>query len=148
MGSTLRTLVTAVCDVPSFSGLDFTTLWDAAQIVVLISRTRRCSDMYFVGAPDDVIDQLLLALTKTSKYIPHIRTLQAKLCGRSESIPVLASPPIFRPCDFILHKTPAVYLLVSTRFPGYMYIGETVNIRKRLNDHNSGGGTGFTNNSS
>lgn len=147
MGSTFGTLVTAVCSVPSFSDLDFTT-WEAAQIVVLISRTRRCSDIYFVGEPDNVVDQMLAVLAKTSKYMPHIRSLQNKLCledpGRT---PMYSSPPIFRPCDFVLHRSPAVYLLVSTKYPGYMYIGETANIRKRLNDHNSGRGTGFTNNS-
>ena len=39
-----------------------------------------------------------------------------------------------------------MYLLVSTKHIGYMYIGETENVRKRLGEHNSGLGSRFTNN--
>ena len=78
----------------------------------------------------------------------HIRRVTQTLChtGVDGETEFLARPPIFRPYDIVVERVPAVYLLVSTRNSGYMYIGETKDIRKRLNDHNSGRGSAFTNN--
>ena len=80
----------------------------------------------------------------------HITSMTHRLCNRADDAendtPVVSAPPIFRPCDIVLERKPAVYLLISTRCYGYMYIGETKDIRKRLNDHNSGRGSLFTNN--
>lgn len=146
MGSTFGTLVTAVTSLSSHSDLNF-SLWEAAQVVVLISRTRECSDVYFVGQPDDVANHLLAVLENVSKFTPHIRSLQAKLCGQSCDTPIFDKPPVFSPRDVVIQRVPAVYLLVSTRQYGYMYIGETMDMKKRLNDHNCGQGSAFTNNS-
>ena len=85
-------------------------------------------------------------MTKTSRYLPHITHITNQLCANENITPVFDPTPIFRPCDFILYKQAAVYLLISTKCYGYMYIGQTKDIRKRLNDHNSGRGSKETNN--
>ena len=144
-GSTFGKLVTAVTNTPSMPDLNF-TLWEAAQVIVLTSRTRHCNGMYFIGNPDEIVDQLCSVLGQTSRYLRHIQALSQRLCGNQESSMIIPPPPIFRPCDIVLQQVPAVYLLVSTRHIGYMYIGQTHNIRKRLNQHNSGQGSKFTNN--
>jgi predicted GIY-YIG superfamily endonuclease len=144
-GATFSKLVTAVTNLPG-SDLNF-TLWEAAQVIVLISRTRRCSDIYFVGDEHEVANRLVETLCETGRYLRHIQALTKRLCGELDATPVLERPPIFRPCDMVLDRELAVYLLVSTKHAGFMYIGETEDIRKRLNDHNSGNGSKFTNNS-
>jgi predicted GIY-YIG superfamily endonuclease len=144
MGCTLGKLVTAVTNNPSYPKLDF-TLWEAAQVVVLISRTRTCADMYFIGEPEAVAKALLSALKTTNRFLPHIRALLSNLCNEHEETAIINPPPIFRPCDIVLPKVSGVYLLVSTVDPNYMYIGETDNIRKRLDQHNAGEGTRYTN---
>lgn len=144
-GATLAKMVTAITNTSAHPNLDF-SLWEAAQVVVLISRTRSCSDIYFIGKPDEVAEQLLSVLNETNKHMSFIQSLTQRLCGDPLSITAIPRPPIFRPCDIILEAVPAVYLLVSTRNVGYMYIGQTDNIRKRLNQHNSGHGSKFTNN--
>jgi len=144
-GATFGKLATAVTSLSAHPDLNF-TLWEAAQVVVLISRTRGCSDMYFVGSPEEVVEQLLAVLCATGRYLKHIQALTQRLCGEMDQTPVLHRPPIFRPCDIVLDRVPAVYLLVSTRDIRCMYIGETENIRKRLNQHNSGQGSKYTNN--
>ncbi|CAJ1966419.1 unnamed protein product [Cylindrotheca closterium] len=144
-GATFGKLVTAVCNIALYSDLNF-ALWDAAQVVVLLSRTRHCSDVFFVGRPDEVVAHLLSVLEMTSKYMAHITSITQRLCSRDNASSIIPGSPLFRPCDIILDCIPAVYLLVSTRSYGYLYIGETVDVRRRLNDHNSGQGSGFTNN--
>lgn len=138
MGSTLTTLVTAVTN--DFSersqNMDY-TLWEAAQIVVLLSRTRKCSDIYFVGKPKSISAELLRVLRISNRFLPHIRQLLMQLCDEVNDTPLIQVPLVFRPCDTILPKTAAVYLLVSTVDVSYLYIGETNDIRKRLNMHNS-----------
>jgi predicted GIY-YIG superfamily endonuclease len=144
MGCTLGKLVTAVTNNPSYPKLDF-TLWEAAQVVVLISRTRACVDIYFIGEPGAVAEALLSALKTTNRFLPHIRALLSNLCNEHNETPIINPPPIFRPCDIVLPKVSGVYLLVSTVDTNYMYIGETDNIRKRLDQHNAGSGTRYTN---
>ena len=146
MGSTYGTLVTAVSPVRAHRDLDF-ALWETAQVVVLVSRTRLCSDIYFVGKPDEVVNHLLSVLDNQTRYLPHIKALTLSLCqSTTATTPLIIPPPVFRPCDVVVDKIPAVYLLVSTKHLGYMYIGETMDVRKRLNEHNSGDGSKFTNN--
>ena len=144
-GATFGKLVTCVSNISTYADLNF-SLWEAAQVVVLLSRTRFCCDLYFVGRPDEVVDHLLSILEIQSHHIAHITSITHRLCSKTNKTPILPRPPIFRPCDIVLDKIPVVYLLVSTRKYGYMYIGEAKDIRRRLNNHNSGKGSKFTNN--
>ena len=144
-GATFGKLITAVTNISAHGDMNF-SLWEAAQVVVLTSRTRMCKDLYFVGDPDEVVQHLLSVLELTSQKLSFIKSMTHRLCSRDDGSTVIDRPPIFRPCDFVLDRIPGVYLLVSTKCYGYMYIGETSNLRKRLDDHNSGRGSNFTNN--
>lgn len=143
MGCTLSKIVTAVTNDPSSCGLDY-TLWEAAQAVVLLSRTTQCKDMYFVGKPNAVAKALLNALKTNNRYVPHTRQMLSNLCNEAQQTVITVPSTAFRPRDFVLPKTSAVYLLVSTVDTSYMYIGETHDIRKRLNEHNSTRGSEMT----
>ena len=53
----------------------------------------------------------------------------------------------FLPFNIEIPRHPAgfVYMLVSRSVPNCVYIGETINLRRRLREHNSGLGASFTN---
>ena len=54
------------------------------------------------------------------------------------------NPPL--PFSFPQPDLGFVYMLVSTTYRTYAYVGETGNINRRLRQHNSGHGSNFTNN--
>lgn len=144
MGSTLSSVVTQVTN--DDDGYDY-TLWEAAQVVVLLSRTRRARDIYFVGDPLKVAEHLLQVLRTTNRFLPYIRQLLQKLTGEgSNDASIVQNPCMYRPCDAQLPtgNIGVVYQLVSTRDTNMMYIGETNNIRRRLTQHNSGDGSCIT----
>ena len=147
MGSTLPALVTCITTSPSDPELNY-TLWQAAQVVVLLSRTKACKDIYFVGNRNVVPNELLRVLKVPDPFLPHIRDLVSKLCDQNGETPILPSGLTYRPCDIVLPETSAVYALVSTNACEYYYIGETKDIRNRLQQHNTGNGTKYTNNPS
>lgn len=139
MGSTLSSVVTQVTNKDD--GYDY-NLWEAAQVVVLLSRTRKAKDIYFVGDPSEVSEHLLQVLQRTNRFLPYIRQLLSQLTSENDSLPILQNPCMFRPCDAQLppENHGVVYELISTRDINVMYIGETKNIRHRLTQHNSGDG--------
>jgi predicted GIY-YIG superfamily endonuclease len=149
MGSTLSSVITALVPIPNYNlngrVLDF-SLWEAAQVVVLLSRTREARNIYFVGNREATINHLILVLQKTHRFLPCISQLLADLCNEGHVTPIYSHPSQFRPCDASIASIPGVYLLVSTRDTSYSYIGETNSITKRLTQHNSGQGPSATNN--
>jgi hypothetical protein len=60
-------------------------LWEAAQVVVALSRTKTANSMYFVGDPDTVTDILWDALLKRDKFSEYTEYLLGKLCGDDNS---------------------------------------------------------------
>lgn len=151
MGCTLSTIVTAVVPSSQDSTLKF-ELWQAGQVVVLLSRTGHCKDIIFVGDPRSTVRHLLQILKKRSRYVTQMRILTSRLCHNS--MPTLSpgrpsqtdaitvdNPVIFRPCDAVIVNTAAVYLLISLRDTHYTYIGQTKTLRKRLKEHNQGIGS-------
>jgi predicted GIY-YIG superfamily endonuclease len=146
MGCTLSSIVTTVIGDPTFpetNNLDF-KLWEAALVVVLLSRTRFAKQEYFVGDPEKTISHLLEVLQKPNPRLPTIKALLSRLCEESTQMPVLQHPSIYRPQDATIGNTPCVYLLVSTAQPDYIYIGSTINLAMRLYQHNSGQGSQTT----
>ena len=139
MGSTLASIVTCLV---STEGMRYKfSLWEQALIVVLLSRTRKAKDMYFVGDKNKTIDHIIEVLTGSqNRYIRYISALLDKLCGETEEIPVISQPTMFRPKDAVINPVPAVYLLISTQDFHMFYIGETTNLVKRIQDHNTGNG--------
>ncbi len=54
-----------------------------------------------------------------------------------DRIGILPQPTRFRPMDSTLPRSPGVYLIVSTKKPHFEYIGETNNVARRIEQHNS-----------
>jgi hypothetical protein len=137
MGSTLPTIVTAVVAV---TGMPYNfSLWEAAIVVVLLSRTRYANQIVFVGDKRETVAHLIKILTsKQHRFVRYITQLLEKLCGERTDIQILRQPTAFRPKDTIMTSVPGVYLIVSTKHPKFSYIGETTSLTERLQKHNSG----------
>jgi predicted GIY-YIG superfamily endonuclease len=151
MGQTLDALVTRVTEGTGREKKDKKyALWLREQIVVLLSRTRRCQNMYFVGDPkatSKALADLLLIKTQYSEYICKLVDL---LCVNKEGEQssyqfsvIDQSVHSFRPIDIPLPSvgTGCVYLLLSLQDKVTTYIGQTHGLAKRLNEHNSGIGS-------
>ncbi len=151
MGSTLSAIVTAVVSPPG-SPYDY-SLWEAAQLVVLLSRTEYAVFMTFVGDMETTIQHILEVLEKPHRFLGQIHSLLQFLFSET-SVPgtqtshsqpsVITESTIYRPCDAVVGDTACVYVLVSTRDTNYCYIGQTDNMGLRLSDHNSGNGASGT----
>ena len=119
MGSTLPAIVTAVTALSDMP-YDF-TLWEAALVVVLLSRTRKARQMFVVGDKRATVRHLLDVLKGNQhRFLRYITGLLEKLCGeRSEVPPIIRQPTAFRAKDTILTSVPGVYLIISTRQPEF-----------------------------
>jgi predicted GIY-YIG superfamily endonuclease len=137
MGSTLSAIVSAVISLTNMP-YNF-SLWEAAQIVVLLSRTRTADAIFFIGDREATIKHLIDVLSgQQYRYLRFISSLLDKLCGESmDRIEILPQPTRFRPMDSTLPRNPGVYLIVSTKKPHFEYIGETNNVARRIEQHNS-----------
>lgn len=148
MGSTLSAIVTALIPPPG-SRLNF-SLWEKAQIVVLVSRTELAKRIFFVGDREATIRHILEVLEKPHRFLAQIHNLLQHLFRETQQTTGLpgrhhlTEQTIYRPCDAVVCQTPIVYLLVSTRNTNYTYIGQTENMRIRLIQHNSGTGAAGT----
>jgi predicted GIY-YIG superfamily endonuclease len=78
------------------------------------------------------------------RFLRYIMDLLDKLCEEQTSVPIIHQPTVFRPKDTIMTSVPGIYLLISTKVPQFLYIGETSSLTKRLQIHNSGGGPAAT----
>ena len=145
MGSTVSTLVLHVGSSKDKG------LWEKAQVVVSLSRTKTSNDVYFIGDSNTITDILWKALLKRNQFDEYIEYLVKKLCGDDDSKAFTinqSSHHPFRPKDVQLPNPTdyCCYILVSVQDPSYTYVGQTINLRKRLNQHNSfAGGTSSTN---
>ena len=147
MGDTISKIVTEICNSSQFH-----KLWDKAQVIVLLSRTRNAKDIIFVGNMESTI-QSIIRLCKMSNqwtdYMELILEMASVNYIRNTNIGI---PSIrrdahpFRFCDRPLPQcnTGYVYMLISLRNKEATYIGMTNNITNRLHQHNSGLGTSFT----
>jgi predicted GIY-YIG superfamily endonuclease len=143
MGATLPAIVTAVVKQQHMP-FDF-SLWEAAMVVVLLSRTRSADKIFFVGDKKNTIKHLLDVLVNHQhRFLRYITDLLDKLCGERTSVPIIHQPTVFRPKDTIMTSVPGVYLLISTKVPQFTYIGETSSLTERLQTHNSGQGPAAT----
>ena len=141
MGSTLDYLVTSLCD--NNDNIDY-GLWEAAQIVVLLSRTRYAKNLMFVGNREATINAILNALSKPHPHLTKINNLIERLCNENQTPVIIPHPTIYRPRDATIPALRCVYLLVSTKFHDITYIGETDNLSRRLYQHNLGKGSSGT----
>jgi predicted GIY-YIG superfamily endonuclease len=136
MGYTVPALVTEI-------GLGSEkSLWGTAQVIVLLSRTELAQDIYFIGSLHNVVEALWNALQSRDQFSDYMQHLLDALCmdntqhafviNQSEEYP-------FRQKDVELPLSGeyCCYLIVSLRDHKCTYVGQTRNLRRRLNQHNS-----------
>ena len=144
MGSDIGKVVTSISRTQSLYAL-----WLKEQVVVLLSRTSYARDITFVGNIKDTIDALKHMLRIKSQYSEYMNHVMEVL-SFVNSHPDIPQPRIiqehehhpFRPCDVSLptDDNGYVYILVSTRNYKTTYIGKTLNISVRIDQHNRGEG--------
>ena len=128
------------------------SLWLAAQVVVLLSRTRYGRNTYFwLGqgmTPRDTAETIYDLLCRTSPFRDYLSYLLEQLCATNiteerASYAIDQSKGVFRPCDAPFPKDDLgyVYMLVSTKDLNHLYIGSSENAAKRLTQHNAGHGS-------
>ena len=144
MGSAAAFLVTQIGITEEDS------LWEAAQVVVLLSRTHFAKDICFVGDPNVVAKALFEALLsgdQYSEFIDHV--LKSLLTSESEQFSLALEHHFpYRMKDWQLPKKGNLccYFLLSLGNRKTTYIGQTGNLVRRLNSHNSRmGGSKSTN---
>ena len=132
-------------------------LWDVAQLLVLLSRTRRAKNIIFVGNKETTIKSILSLLTVSTQWTDYMENVICLVTINSNSNTGTETSriPFFNYESFPLEyncipiprcNTGYVYFIVSTKDTSKSYIGQTMDLQKRLNQHNSGFGTDFTNN--
>jgi len=146
MGDTLHKIVTEI----STQENEY-SLWDKAQAIVLLSRTRLGKNIIFVGDKNETVNALSSVIKTTNQWTNYMESVIQIVCVNDST--ELSNIPIhnhhqcpFRFCDMPLPtcNTGFVYMLVSLRDNTRSYIGQTMNIITRLNQHNSGNGSEFT----
>ena len=146
MGDTLNKIVTEIS-----SDCGEYRLWDKAQAVVLLSRTKQGNDTCFVGDKNDTINSLTSLIQTTNQWMDYMESIMemATIDPVSETNDVC----IFnhRECPFRITDMPLpecnsgfVYMLVSNRNHYFCYIGQTGNMSSSLNQHNQGYGSKTT----
>jgi len=143
MGASASYLVTQV------STLEDETMWEAAQMVVLLSRTRCAKNICFVGESSSTIDALWSALTTKDQFTDFILgLLKSLLSGTPSQFNATIQDDFpYRPKDWALPPAGeyCCYMLLSLADKRKTYIGMTGDMGKRLNQHNSShGGSNVT----
>ena len=135
-------------------------LWDKAQIIVALTRTKRGKDVIFVGNKNETIKSIISLVPKRNQWTDFIEnvidlvTRKAPISTDEENrnntnqhIPTLTTDTFpFRICDITLPqcKSGFVYFLIPVRTMNFTYIGECQCIISRLKRHNSGYGSSST----
>ena len=137
MGSTVNNLAVEVGTDPKKS------IWEAAMVVVILSRTRMGNGLYFIGEKNDVIDALWNALLREDHFKQYVTHVRGQLCGSKTSqgtfiIDACKNFP-FRSKDIMLPcaQTICCYMLISTIDNNVEYVGWTNDLPARFNKHNS-----------
>ena len=128
--------------------------WEKAQVVVALSRTNFGLYSIVVGEQNEAIMIMWDLITKRNQWTQIMeRVLDAVSINSNnlnENNSTLEYPEVFpyRVCDIPLpsDNTGYVYFLISCRDTGRTYIGQTINISRRLTEHNSGYGADGTTN--
>ncbi|CAG0905939.1 unnamed protein product [Cyprideis torosa] len=133
LGSTLARLAFKLGDEKSAYGL-----WDRRQLLVIISRVRNLSHIYPVGAWADIEKQIRALLVKESKE-------EKRLCEFLRNLDVLRDNPrrvVERFTETLdladvlpVPGIPCAYMIVNAHDPRVFWVGETLNLRRRYNEH-------------
>ena len=141
MGATVHKLVVEIGTQRKMS------LWEAAQVVVILSRTRFGRDIFFVGQLDDVVEAIWNALLKKDQFTDYIGHIVQKLTTNATSSEEQSSCFTINACDMHPFRSKDIalpragdiccYILVSSKDNECTYIGWTTDLQARLNKHNS-----------
>ena len=137
-GATLYALATSI----EVHKSDF-RLWEKALWLVLISRTRRMSDVIFVGDKQRNLDMIRRVLSIRSQFSEYTDRVLSVAAGETRTDITLSHHlHPYRPRDNRLpyNGIGFVYLIVTARSWVVTYIGQTEDLYRRLRDHNSGQG--------
>ena len=122
-------------------------LWDKAQVVVLLSRTRSSKDIIFVGSKTSTLKCLVSLIQRKTQWMDHMERI-LKILNNDQDMGNCFSyedyPYNFNTLPLPECNTGFVYFLVSLKDKSKIYIGETFDIKTRLHTHNEGYGTQFT----
>ena len=145
MGDTLPIMATEISrNVSNFK------MWDKGQMIVILSRTKLAKNTIFVGDKNDTLSalkDLLTTKTQWTDYMEEVLKLITINSMENESPRVFTQSSFpYRVCDVVLPQcnTGYVYMLLSLRDNSFTYIGKTMNIRKRIQQHNAGVGSSST----
>ena len=148
MGRTLAKLATQVASKQDHGGIY--SIWDPAQVVIMLSRTSLPEDTNFISKnPAETATFIYSVLKKVSPFRDYLSYLLASLCENVEAgIPPQVTSidqrfSVYRPRDVVLpaDNTGFVYLLVSTADLQFLYIGSCYNLIARYSSHNTGFGS-------
>jgi predicted GIY-YIG superfamily endonuclease len=118
-------------------------LWEKAQWLVLISRTRRLKDVIFVGDKQktlDMIRRVLLIRSQFSEYTDRVLTVAAGETADAVRLTHATHPYRSRDKKLPYNSVGFCYLLVSAQTWLKTYIGQTEDLLRRIREHNSGQG--------
>ena len=146
-GETLPKMATEI----SMSNSDF-SIWDKGQLMVILTRTRKAEDTIFVGNKQETLSALkniLLSKTQWTNFSEHVLSIITINHNRNSLSPIRVMSQNdfpFRICDISLptSQTGFVYFLISVKDRSFTYIGETICIVQRLQQHNEGYGSSST----
>ncbi len=124
-------------------------LWDKAQVIVALSRTKLGKNTIFVGDKNETIESLIELIRQRGQWTDYMEEVMDIISGveaenRNQSMNMNSFP--FRICDIELPQcnTGFVYFLNSMRSRTFCYIGQTKCLRTRIISHNSGYGSTST----
>ena len=88
------------------------SLWEAAQVVVLLSRTRTADAIFFIGDREAAIKHLIDILSgQQYRHLRFISSLLDKLCRESvDRIEILPQPTRFRPIDIVIYRETLAFI--------------------------------------
>jgi hypothetical protein len=126
-------------------------MWQREQFAVLISRVQRCQDIIFVGNPAETRIAIEKIMRRTSKwdaliehYLTELNVAVHRDGARRLALDVHPFLPIYR--ELPAAGCTCAYMLVSLSSVARCYIGQTTDLRRTLNKHNTGFGVPETSN--
>eukprot|EP00978_Attheya_sp_CCMP212_P041814 scaffold244588_cov43-Attheya_sp.AAC.3 len=157
MGHDVNKLVTCVG-----AGSSKYRLWERGQIVVILSRTPCCKNMYFIGDPKETADEIVNLILKRGAYDEYMEKLirciahdgssdgggieERRDLNNERCVKLTDLPYRLKDARLPSDETGFVYLLVSLSNCRRIYIGSTNNLRERVLLHNRGHGAEPTRN--
>ena len=144
MGDTLSKVAIQITD-------SMFELWDKAQVIVFLTRTKVGKNVILVRNKEETIEAIVRLVQSRSQWTDYMENILKLITINDNpgnaSIPTLTQNNFpYRICDVSLPqcKTGFVYFLISVRTRDYTYIGECNCIISRLYQHNSGYGSTST----